>query len=346
MNGSLSRRLFTAGVGCAAATAGARTRICEVCGRRLPRQSYVYAGKTVCSQECIDALRPKCSICGNIIRGNYIKADGKIYCGEACFRTTLPKCEICNQPVEQGFSITQHRYCANCVEKQPICFSCGLPGANPTRLKDGRDICNDCMRRAVKTQDAAQPHYEHALRQLEAWTSLTIATVPALVLIDRDEMRRLSKKIRQSNSPVSIRGLYSRQVMMSKRGLFGAWKEEPSLAQEKIYIVDHLSDEVFRVAATHELMHDLIHEHFPRLEEAPLWVQEGICQQATAEFCRRRNYSDTLHGIENCPDPDYGDGYRYIHGLSGFRGWAGLRRWMETVDVAALPETAIIMPAK
>ncbi len=38
-----------------------------------------------------------------------------------------------------------------------------------------------------------------------------------------------------------------------------------------------------------------------RLEEAPLWVHEGICQQAAAELCRRRNYADTLFGIEHGP---------------------------------------------
>jgi hypothetical protein len=114
----------------------------------------------------------------------------------------------------------------------------------------------------------------------------------------------------------------------------------PELDEETIYIVDHLHDAVFRVAATHELMHDLIHEHFPRLKEAPLWVHEGICQQAAAELCRRRNYVDILHGIEECRDPDYGDGYRYINRLMGFGGWRALERWMATVDVDALPDRA------
>ena len=186
----------------------------------------------------------------------------------------------------------------------------------------------------------AQRHYDRARRQLEAWTSLKHTSVPELVLIDKTEMDRLSEKLRKSDSPVSVRGLYSRQTMMTKKGLFGAWKKAPELDREKIYVVDHLHDEVFRVAATHELMHDLIHEHFPRLKDAPLWVHEGICQQAAAELCRRRNYMDTLHGIEECPDPDYGDGFRYIKKVSGFQGWEALRRWMETVDVDSLPKTA------
>ena len=128
--------------------------------------------------------------------------------------------------------------------------------------------------------------------------------------------------------------------MMKKQGLLGSWKEIPSQAQETIYLVDHLSDTAFRVAATHELMHDLIHESFLRLKEAPLWVHEGLCQQAAAELCRRRNYADALHGIEENPDPNYGDGYRYIKRVSGFQGWYPLRKWMETVDVGALPEAA------
>ena len=195
------------------------------------------------------------------------------------------------------------------------------------------------MRWSVKIQGQAQHHYDRARRQLEAWTSLKLASVPDLVLVDRAEMKKRSKKLRKSASPLSVRGLYSRQTMM-RRSLFGAWREDPSLPPEKIYIVDHLSDEVFRVAATHELMHDLVHEYFPRLADAPLWVHEGICQQAAAELCRRRNYGDPLHSIENCIDPDYGGGYRYINNLTGFEGWHALRRWMESVDVATLPKKA------
>lgn len=340
MTQPLSRRLFTLGICGVTLSPRAQKVRCEVCGGRLPREAWTYEGKTCCSQSCIDQLRPVCSVCGNVIRGGYNQSQGMPFCGTACYRTTLPKCEICKSPIEEGFTVTRHQYCKRCVETRPTCFSCGLPAAYPTQLKDGREICNRCMRWSVKTQEQAQRHYERALRQLEAWTSLTLETVPKLVLVDRDEMQQLSKKIRKSDSPVSVRGLYSRQTMMTKKGLLGAWKEDPALATENIYIVDYLSDEVFRVAATHEFMHDLIHEHFPRLKDAPLWVHEGICQQAAAELCSRRNYGDTLHGIENCPDPDYGDGYRYINSITGFEGWYALRRWMESVDVDSLPKTA------
>ena len=127
---------------------------------------------------------------------------------------------------------------------------------------------------------------------------------------------------------------------MKKRGIFGSWKVNPANTKETIYIIDHLNDEVFRVAAVHELMHDLIHEHFPRLEEAPLWVHEGICQLAAAEYCRRRNYVDVLQGIETCSDPDYGDGYHFFNSLAGFEGWSVLQRWMNTVEVESLPKKA------
>ncbi len=153
-------------------------------------------------------------------------------------------------------------------------------------------------------------------------------------------MNILSEDLRKSDSPVSIRGLYSRQTMLVKRGIFGSWKTSPEDSSETIYIIDHLHDETFRVAATHELMHDLIHEYFPRLKNAPLWVHEGICQQAAAEYCRRRNYVDLLQSIETCTDPDYGDGFHYFNDLIGLDGWHALKRWMETVDVDSLPDLA------
>jgi len=269
-----------------------------------------------------------------------MEQEGKTYCSSTCFEKTLPKCKICRTPIYSGFSITRHNYCETCSENSPSCFSCGLPAAHPSVLDDGRKICYTCKRWSVETQEQAQEHFDRSLRHLQAWTSLELATVPKLELVDRAAMQNYSKDLRKTDSPVSIRGLYSRQTFMKKRGIFGAWKESPSDSKETIYIIDHLHDEVFRVAVIHELMHDLIHEHFSRLEKAPLWVHEGICQQAAAEYCRRRNYVDVLQGIETCTDPDYGDGYHYINSITGFEGWNALKRWMETVDVKSLPKIA------
>lgn len=154
-------------------------------------------------------------------------------------------------------------------------------------------------------------------------------------------MKTLSKKLRKTEASVSLRGLYSRQITTWKyKGIAKFFKKDEQTEQEKIYIVDHLHDEVFRVAAVHELMHDLIHENFPHIEQGPLWLQEGICQYAAADFCRRKVYTDNLYAIEHAPDPDYGDGYRYVANVVGLQGWRGLRKWMESLDVSTLPEKA------
>lgn len=321
------------------AYAGQATR-CAVCGRALPQKYWTYEGQACCSTACVDKLRPVCAICGKTVKSGYISSDGKIYCSSNCFESTLPKCDICKAPVHDGYTITSHIYCKKCKETSPVCFSCGLPAAHATKLKDGREICSLCMRWAVKDDDMAQLQYERALRQLQAWTSLKLDTVPKLMLVDRTTIRKLSKDIRKSDSPVSIRGLYSRQITTTRRMRLGVLLQKTTDVEERIYIVDHLHDAVFRVAAMHELMHDLIQEHFPRIKEAPLWVEEGICQQAAAEYCRLRNYTDILYGIENCTDPDYGDGYRFIKMQVGVRGWPALRHWMETVDLSTLPATA------
>jgi uncharacterized Zn finger protein (UPF0148 family) len=313
---------------------------CDTCGEELPHKFWTYEGFRCCSKACVEELRPLCSKCGRTITGQYIETDEKAFCSQTCFNASLPRCEICRGAIHDGFSITRHNYCAQCMETSPTCFSCGLPAAHPTELTDGRILCSTCRRWEVSTEEEALKQYSIALRQLEAWTRLQIQTVPQLKLVSRKEMNALSGDLRKTDSPVSIRGLYSRQTMMVKRGIFGSWKQSPEDAKETIFIIDHLHDETFRVAAIHELMHDLVHEHFPRLENAPLWVHEGISQQAAAEYCRRRNYYDSLQSIETCSDPDYGDGYHYINSITGFEGWSALKRWMETVDVDTLPKRA------
>lgn len=314
---------------------------CAVCGRLVPAEYWVYDGKPCCSTRCVDALRPRCSECGKMITGGGITSDGKIYCSETCFERTLPKCDLCKKPVRNGFTITSHVYCEQCGKNTPRCFSCGLPAAHPTRLADGREICAQCARWAVNDPVMARKQYERALRQLEAWTSLKLETVPELELVDRTTMRKLSKDIRKTDSPVSVRGLYSRQVTKTTELVLGLFKKKETVeVDEKIYLVDHLHDAVFRAAAMHELMHDMIQEHFPKFKDAPQWVEEGICQQAAAEYCSLRHYTDILYGIENCTDPDYGNGYRYIKQQVGVGGWPALKRWMDTVDVTRLPEEA------
>jgi hypothetical protein len=335
-----SRRLFTVAIGCAALAGAREVDTCDVCGETLPGRYWTYEDFVCCSQQCVDELRPHCATCNKPIRGKYLEADGLVYCSDTCFNKSLPKCEICEKPIDSGFSIGDHEYCDECGESSPTCFSCGLPAAHPTELTDGRKVCNNCMRWAVRSQEQAQEHYERAARQLEAWTRTKITTLPKLELVSRTEIKDHSSDLRKTDTHVSIRGLYSRQTYMSKKGIFGQWKNDPEKTQETIYIVDHLHDDVFRVACVHELMHDVIYEHFPRLTDAPLWVHEGICQLAAAEYCRLRNYKDILAGIELCTDPDYGDGYRYMDDLTGYNGWHDLKKWMDTVDVESLPKAA------
>ncbi len=340
MRSKWNRQLATALLTFATIVCGGATKRCEICGHAVPLSYLVYKGKTCCSEECVNALRPRCSVCGKTVSGEYLTANSAVYCSKSCIDTTLPKCDLCATPVESGYAIAGHTYCATCKEHYPRCFSCDLPAAHTTRLNDGREICPLCMRWAVKDATSAQRQYARALHQLEAWTALKLDSVPRLVLVYCQTMRNLSQQIRKTESPVSVRGLYSRQITTTTIVRLGLIKEETTDIDEQIYIVDHLHDSVFRVAAIHELMHDVIQEHFPRVKDAPLWVEEGICQQAAAEYCRLRHYSDILFGIENCTDPDYGNGYRYIKQQVGVGGWPALKRWMENIDIAKLPETA------
>ncbi|MDZ8119468.1 LIM domain-containing protein [Pontiella sp. NLcol2] len=314
--------------------------VCEVCGETLPGRYWNYEGHACCSQQCVDKLRPKCAKCGRPINGQYIESEGKIYCSKKCFNSTLPRCEICGAHIESGYSITRHNYCDECMSNSPTCFSCGLPAKDPTELSDGRIVCSTCRRWSVYTDDAALEQYDRARRELETWTGLQLRTIPQLKLVNRTEMEELSGTIRKTDEPVTIRGLYSRQTMLVKRGIFGSWRKNEKQSTESVYIVNHLHEEIFRVAAVHELMHDMVHEHFPKLEDAPLWVHEGISQFAAAEYCRKKNYLDALDTIETSKDPDYGDGYRFFNDIAGFKGWNALKQWIEEVDVSSLPKKA------
>lgn len=128
--------------------------------------------------------------------------------------------------------------------------------------------------------------------------------------------------------------------MTTTKPLFGKPHEAVTRVEEDIFILTGLDNEQFLSTACHELTHDLIAEQFPKIaEEAPDWVEEGLCQYVAAAVCLLNGHFDELNRIESAKDPEYGDGYRFFKNAFGDTDWEEAVEWMQKVSIKDLPQT-------
>ena len=97
------------------------------------------------------------------------------------------------------------------------------------------------------------------------------------------------------------------------------------------------------VTSVHEHMHDIVRKHYGRLNRAPPWVHEGICQYISAIFCKKYKLKKSLIELETHGDPVYGNSYRFFRKKFGANNWPGLRRWMKSISVRSIPRNAPIV---
>ncbi len=318
---------------------GADPLRCTLCSKRLAGRYLTSGGKSFCSQSCYTRTLPACAVCANRIQGRYITSEGKVFCSDRCFESTLPQCEICRKRLRQAITVNDHIYCRSCTER-PGCFVCALPTAKGVKLQDGRVLCQTCRPQAVFTRAQARSLYLQARTDVAAVTGMQSGTLPPFQLVDVNQIKDATDK-RPTATSMVLRGLYLRQETVTEtKNILGMVLKKDVDVTEKVMLLYGLTKDAFLATAAHELTHDLLAENYPQLKNGPLWVEEGICQYVAAAVCRRRGLKDTLRDIETCPDPDYGDGYRYFSRLGGNRDWSRIQRWLAHTDVAALPATA------
>lgn len=315
---------------------------CATCGRRVSGRYLTASGKAYCSEVCFEKTLPQCPVCGRRVKGKHPVSEGVHYCSDACYERTLPRCEICGLPVRRGATVDGHVYCAEHADL-PRCSNCGLPSAHTIPLEDERRLCRVCMKAAVFDLKVGERLYREAEDLVFNATRLRSPTRPVLRLAWLTEIReRLSY---ETDSRMVQRGLYSRTVTTTRKtNIFGRVVEEVREIDETVYLLHGMAPRTMLITAAHELTHDLIAEEFPEVrEDAPLWVEEGICQYVAAMVCRQRGFTDILEEIESCPDPVYGDGYRYIKRRAGAYNWSALVHWVRTNDLSRLPRSAPVV---
>jgi len=311
---------------------------CVQCGRQIRGKYLTSLGKPYCSQACYEKTLPVCAVCGRRCTGRFVRSDGKTFCSQRCFRTTLPVCEICGVRVRKAIVLDgTHVFCERCAAL-PDCSRCQLPCAKGTKFLDGRRLCENCQKDAVLDPAQARELYRRARSEVAAATGMRSDSMPPLELVGLDRITEELDVELSADDRMVRRGLYQRtETTTTAKNIFGLVLKRDTAVTERVLMLYGLSREAFLATASHELMHDLLAENVPAVGEAPLWVEEGVCQYAAALVCRRMRLKHVLEDIQTCPDRCYGDGYRYVKRLAGPHNWPRVRAWLRETDLAKLP---------
>jgi hypothetical protein len=314
----------------------ARAMTCATCGSTI-RGSYITAEeRAYCSQGCYRQSRPKCSQCGKALIGRHLVSDGKRFCSQACFDKVLPVCTRCGRRSARTVVMAGQAFCPACAAG-PKCSSCQLPYAKPRSLPDGRRLCQACAGAGVFQDDQAAPLFALARQEFHALTGTTVSGIPAPRLVGLPRLQSMLKGQYAGTEQLTLRGFYDRHETVTTQRRGAEHERRRTHVEKTVYLLYGLLPADFIATAVHELTHDWLAEHHKAVGDAPLWVQEGICQYAAATVCRRRELADALRAIEASPDPVYGDGYRYFAVLMGKDNWPGVEAWLVNTALDRLP---------
>ena len=319
--------------------ANAENLRCATCGDKIAGRYLKADDLSYCSQKCYEQTLPVCAACGKRIKGRFVSLNGDPYCSMSCLETQLPKCEICNKPARRAVTMGSHTYCEEHA-KGPKCSKCRLPFAGGRKLPDGREVCSNCWDAGLlMRRENANPYYDKARKLVTQLTGWNSPTRPHLQLVGVERLKQAAGVPKDER--ILQQGVYQRETeTITRTSMFGLHSKREVNIRERILILYGLTKREFIATAAHELTHDLLAErHAALTKKAPAWVEEGICQYVAAMVCRKQGYPQVLKSIEEMPDAEYGDGYRFFRNLAGPDGWPELERWIQTTDFTPLPET-------
>ncbi|NQZ71007.1 MAG: hypothetical protein HRT89_23395 [Lentisphaeria bacterium] len=313
---------------------------CDACDRTI-KGRYVTAGnKTYCNRTCFNKTLPKCKYCKKTLTCKFYREnDGSALC-QRCHKKKMPTCMHCSKKVTAWVTTAGNILCKPC-SKKTRCDECHLPSKKMRTLRDGRHVCGTCEKVAIYDLQRAIIVYKRARKELKAMTGYQTAKSPRLVMCYRDElMKKLNSTRKLDTTHGMVRGYYHYAERIEQTSIAGKVIKEKKEIKKSIYVLRGMTKQHLILTCIHEHMHDVIRMKFTRLEDVPLWVNEGICQYISAILARDYSMKKELVEIETQADPVYGDGYRYFRKRLGANNWKGLVKWMKTIKLSAIPKSA------
>ena len=294
----------------------AASLFCSVCNKKITGK-YMSANNKVYCERCYEKSLPLCATCGKRCHGGFQK-NGKFYCSKPCLEKTFPKCALCGKPFSSGMLFSNNGkdgpvYCSECANK-PKCFACTLPN-DCEQLSDGRHICRQCKSTAVFNEQEALKIFNDVRQRLYENLGYSTQNNIEFFAVDAKTLEGKSKNY----SPGQELGLYVYNFTIStvtstklKWNLKTEEKTEEYKSNEKfsVYVLYGLPRKKLIEVCGHELAHDWMQQHYPKLQD--LKLKEGWAEFIATKVNTLYGQAEMNKRMEENRDKIYGDGYRLV----------------------------------
>lgn len=185
-----------------------------------------------------------CARCHKPIIGTFYKDQGKAY-HEKCFLDHKNLyCVVCGKPIKGRYIYDAWGNKAHAYHDIQYCHSCfriisDLTGS-ALRHRDGRRICNDCIKTAVTESFQVEEARNHVTNLL-AMAGFT--GMPSDIDIELVHKRKM-KKLSGSDTYKGLANIITRVGLMKK-----------TIVSKKIFILDYLPEIHFKGILAHEMLH-------------------------------------------------------------------------------------------
>lgn len=266
-----------------------------------------------------------CTVCREQVARGFT-VNNKFYCPDHV-ESALPRCYNCAQPISGHYHEVSERkvpVCSTCREQVPQCFLCSLP-ADPQRggeaLRDGRYICADDRKLAVKTPQ----HAKRIFQQAEGEVRETFGS--ALRLKDpiaRVELVDLNGFERAATGSGHVNGLKAGKVLGVTTVVFVSRGEERWLEPAVIHLLDHVPSQRMLSVSAHEYAHVWQAQHHRDYAHTKPVMREGFAEWVAYKVAQRQGRRDQMTVMMNSNGGVYYQGLRKFLELERQRGVEGV----------------------
>lgn len=286
---------------------------CSVCSKKI-RGQYIKNRKnqSFCSRKCFNSTLPKCENCRKICTAGVFTLQNKNFCSKSCMHQTF-KCSCCGRGLITFVTVvnsygTTAMLCPNC-RSLPKCVYCSMP-SSLAPLADGRHICRECSKTAVKDPQRIRTIFQQVRSDLARMFGYDNRHRIQLLIVDAQE---LEKEAHSTYTPTNGQRMalmkYSEKVQTTRRGRKKSSRVVQTTCQ--IFVLDSIPEIMLYDVLAHELTHDFLRHKVGKIRDNA--KEEGFCELAAALYNQKRG-AYFLNRAKNAnPDPVYGGGFRTMY---------------------------------
>ncbi len=311
---------------------------CGHCGKVIREAQFVRFDKRNYHLECYRRyVQPRCDFCQKPIEGECVQYERRVYHRDCFQNHVAPRCALCGGVIEGKLlkDFWGNSYHPRHENREAQCDYCkrfissSLTGGGKT-LKDGRRICNLCLRSVVQDGRQARELLQQVARDLHRHGIFVDLSRCGFSLIDRERLSRISGQQRNRIEETGFTHYQSVKRLVTKsvtRGMSSdvVVDKRHSSVKIDIYVLTVMPEMHFISTAAHEIMHVWQYLNAPLENDKALC--EGSCNYAS--YLILREYCDEtarflIESFFKSKNRYYGQGFRHIHRYverHGIKSW-------------------------